>query len=123
METPSYFERGEHYACFRPVAHVSLKEGVDLISVAIAYCGDEKVPRLLVNIEGLTGYKLPETMDRYSMGAQFAAAAKFGLKVVLVAPSEVIDPNRFGVTVAKNRGLDTNVFSSEPEAVAWLLAQ
>jgi len=62
-------------------------------------------------------------MDRYSMGAQFAASAKFGLKVVLVAPPEVIDPNRFGVTVARNRGLDSNVFSSEAEAIAWLLAQ
>jgi len=55
METPAYFERGEHYACFRPVAHVSLKEGVDMISAAIAYCGDEEIQRLLVNNRGADG--------------------------------------------------------------------
>jgi hypothetical protein len=40
---------------------------------------------------------------------------------VLVVNQEMIDPDRFGVTVAMNRGLNGNVFSTEEEAIAWLL--
>jgi hypothetical protein len=32
----------------------------------------------------------------------------------------MIDPAKFGVTVAANRGLVSNVFTTEAEAVAWL---
>ena len=33
----------------------------------------------------------------------------------------MLDPDRFGITVARNRGLFANVFTSETEALAWLL--
>jgi hypothetical protein len=123
METPAHLESEDGYVSYRPIGVVSLKEGVDLISGAIAYCAEKKSSRLLVSVTGLTGYHMPQTMDRYSMGVQFAEASKFGLRVALVAPLEVIDPQRFGMTVAQNRGLDVNVFSSEPEALAWLLSR
>jgi hypothetical protein len=32
----------------------------------------------------------------------------------------LIDPARFGVTLARNRGLMLDVFTSEAEALAWL---
>jgi hypothetical protein len=32
----------------------------------------------------------------------------------------MIDPYRFGVVVARNRGLYAEVFTSEPEAVVWV---
>ena len=38
------------------------------------------------------------------------------VKVAMVVRPELIDPERFGVTVARNRGLFSNAFSSESEA-------
>jgi len=39
----------------------------------------------------------------------------------MVARPEFIDPQRFGVIAAANAGLRADVFSSESEAVSWLL--
>ena len=41
----------------------------------------------------------------------------------MVARAEMIDPNKFGVTVAANRGLVSNIFTTETEARAWLNAR
>ena len=49
------------------------------------------------------------------------ASISHGLHLAIIARPELIDPNHFGVTVASNRGLSANVFTSEPDAIAWLL--
>jgi preprotein translocase subunit YajC len=38
----------------------------------------------------------------------------------MVARAEMIDPKKFGVTVAANSGLVGDVFESEEKALAWL---
>jgi hypothetical protein len=38
----------------------------------------------------------------------------------MVARAEMIDPEKFGVTVAAMRGLASNIFATEAEARAWL---
>jgi hypothetical protein len=38
----------------------------------------------------------------------------------MVAPPELIDPQKFGVTVAANHSMEGNVFVLEADAVAWL---
>jgi len=40
--------------------------------------------------------------------------------MAMVIRAEYIDPEKFGVTVARNSGLNTDVFAQEPEALAWL---
>ena len=40
----------------------------------------------------------------------------------MVARAEMIDPQKFGVTVAENLGLITDVFTLQAEALAWLRA-
>jgi hypothetical protein len=122
MDTPANLEMGEHYATFQPAGKVSFEEAVTLASVAIAFCGEKRIPRLLIDARNLTGFAVPGTFERFHMGESFAAAAKAGLKVVLVVSPEMIDPERFGLTVARNRGLNGNVFSTAEEAITWLLA-
>jgi hypothetical protein len=41
----------------------------------------------------------------------------------MVARAEMIDPRKFGVTVAANRGLMSDIFTTEAEARAWLDAR
>lgn len=43
------------------------------------------------------------------------------LRIAMVIRPEMIDPEEFGVIAGRNAGLDTDVFSAEPEALAWLL--
>jgi hypothetical protein len=43
--------------------------------------------------------------------------------MAIVAREEIIDPQKFGVLVARNAGLNAEVSVSLSEALAWLLAQ
>jgi hypothetical protein len=45
------------------------------------------------------------------------------LRLAVVARPEMIDPHQFGVTVAANRGLVSNIFTAEAEAIAWLASR
>jgi hypothetical protein len=43
------------------------------------------------------------------------------VQLSLVVRPEMIDPEKFGITVARNAGMNADVFPAEPEALAWLL--
>jgi len=69
----------------------------------------------------VTGVSSDLTMnDRFEI-AEHGARAAVKIKVALVAFPELIDPRKFGVTVARNRGLDVDVFTDRSEALRWLL--
>jgi len=77
------------------------------------------VARLMLVATGLDGLPVPTTWERFSLAEEWAQAAR-GVKVAVVCP-RLIDPARFGVTLARNRGLMLDVFTSEAEAaLAWL---
>jgi hypothetical protein len=87
-----------------------------------------RMKKVLVDGRSLTGN--PETLERFHY-SQFAAelVQKFqdrGLSpatrfaYVLVEP--VLDPERFGETVALNRGMLIRVFDNLDDAVRWLAA-
>lgn len=125
MESPSnvprHFEVLTDHARFVPVGRFSLLEAIDLISAAIRFAAEQDIRRLLVNITGLVGLGDLDTFDRYFLNAQFAKDSKRGMKLAMVARPELIDRDKFGVTVARNRGLNANIFSEEREAMEWLL--
>jgi hypothetical protein len=45
------------------------------------------------------------------------------VKIAHVASLEWVQSGKFGVEVARNRGLDAKNFNSEPEALKWLLEE
>ncbi|MDX1440414.1 MAG: hypothetical protein R3284_10985, partial [Rubricoccaceae bacterium] len=51
---------------------------------------------------------------------EWAEAAHGAVRVALLARPEMLDPERFGVTVAANLGFTADAFTSEEEALAWL---
>ena len=79
------------------------------------------VNRLLVDTTGLTGFPSPSVWERFWMASEWAAVVHSAVRLAIVARAELIDPDRFGITVARNRGLFANVFSEEPAAIEWLL--
>lgn len=122
MDTPEHFLLADGYARYCPVGQVTLQQGVNLLSIAIAYARKQGITRLLIDSTGLTGFDPPTTLERFTLGGQIARAAQGSVKVALVVPAVMIDPKKFGLTVARNRGMVGDVFTSEAEALEWLQA-
>lgn len=121
MSELANFEIVGDHAEYRPIGQVSLDQMVQLVTSAIAFAQEQHIEKLLVVTCELTGFKSPSLVDRYDIIQAWAKASGLVVRVALVAPPEMIDPQRFGVTVAANRGFIANIFASEDEALAWLL--
>lgn len=121
MDVPEHFEIGEGHALHRPRGNVSFQEALELLSEAVVYCRENGIQRLLIDTTKLTGFGAPGTVERFSLGERLARDARAAVKVAMVGRPEVLDPSRFGITVARNRGLFSSAFSSESEALKWLL--
>lgn len=120
MEMPDHFTIAGRRGSFRPVGDVSLDVGVELVTQAILYARAQNIRELLVNVTGLTGFDSPSIVDRFMFIEKWAHAAQGRVRMAMVARPEMIDQRKFGVTVAANRGLVADVFTTEEEAVAWL---
>ena len=111
----------EDTAYYRPVGQVSFPEVSKLISTALSVCRKNRIRKLLYNTKGLTGFGVPNTVQRYWFCVQLATNAK-EIIVAVVAQEQMIDPDRFGTTVARNRGAIADIFSSESDAQNWLFS-
>jgi hypothetical protein len=120
MAALEHFKIVDDHAEYRPTGRVALGEGVRLIASAIALAREQQARKLLVVTRGLATTERPTLATRYSMMKQFAEAAKGLVKVAIVTRPAMIDPQKFGVTVAVNSGLALDVFTTEEEALAWL---
>jgi hypothetical protein len=105
---------------FRPRGESSLVKAVELINVAIAYCREQHVSKLLVNGTGLVGIPVPTLVDRFLMVEEWAEKSQGMLVMVLVVHAEYIHPQKFGMRVARDFGLMSDVYSSETPALEWL---
>src|SRR5262245_33973779 len=120
---PENFSITNGYGVFRPVTDAPLHVCVALVDDVIDYCRANRIAKLLVDIYGLTGFPSPSLVDRFWIYCKWAATARGQVVMVLVAPSEMILPDKFGVTMGQNRGFRSNAFPDEAESVAWLLAE
>lgn len=109
-------------AFYRPAGLVSFEQAVALVSAGIAAARRNRVRQLVINTTELTGFEAPDAFDRFLAVVEWAAEAAPGTRLAIVARPELIHPQKFGVLVAANRGLASNVFASEVEARAWLAA-
>ena len=117
---PEDLEMVQGLALYRPVGEVSLQQGVELVTSAIALAREHHVPKLMVDTSGLTGFESPSIITRYCYAKDWAAASRGAVRVALVSRPEMIDPQKFQVMVAANNGFISDVFESEEEALTWL---
>ena len=121
MKTPEHFEVMEGYGCYRLSGHGPLEQAASKVIEVITFCREQRMRNLLIDTTGWTGHKSPDTLERYYVAQAFAEAARREVKVAMVVRPEMMDPEKFEVTVAKNRWMVGNVFDSEQDALAWLL--
>ena len=120
MSKPEQFEILADHSIFRPTGQISLDHAVQLVTSAITFARKQHIRKLMVVTTGLTGFKPPDIVTRYFFIHEWARAAAARVCVAVVARPEMIDPQKFGVIVAANAGLISDVFESDEKALAWL---
>lgn len=121
MRRLQHFEEQVGHAIFRPSGPVSFAEGVELISWAGLRCRAQKIEKLLLDTRGLPAFRPPGLTEQFALAERIAADAQALVTIAHVAGPDWIRFGKFGLIVAKNRGLDASNFSSETEALKWLL--
>ena len=105
---------------YRPSGCISLDETIALVEAALAHARDLGLPQLLADTRNLTGHEPPTTFQRYFLMNRWLEAAAGQVQLALIVRSEMMDPQRFAIKVAENRGFVANAFETEEAAVAWL---
>jgi len=105
---------------YRPVAHVTFEQAVDVVEAGIIRARDLGLADLMVNTSGLSGFAPPSVFARYGMAARWAGASGPLLRVAVVARAELIDAQKIGVLMLQNRGGQGDVFTNEADALLWL---
>ena len=120
MDAPDNFVLDEGRALYRPAGSVSFDEAVALVRAAVAAARRNRVRNLLVDTTALTGFSSPDQFERFLAAVAWAEASRGGMHLAMVARADMIHPQKFGVLVAANLGLVSNIFTTEVEARAWL---
>ena len=123
MHIPEHLEVTERYCRLRVQGAVPLVEAVERVTHAIAFCRDQNIPKLLVDVTRLAELPALTVLDRFLMVEDWADEAKGIVIVAMAARPEHIHPEKFGVKLAADKGLRSEVFTSEHEAREWLVAQ
>ena len=121
MTKLEHFEQKKEYAVFCPVGQASFAEVSELISRAVLRCRKEKIEKLLIDSTGVPKFRPPDMAERFKLAARIASDAESLVKIAHVASPEWVRSGKFGLMVAKNRGLDAKNFTLETAAVKWLL--
>ena len=117
---PERFDITLNHAYFRPVGTMSMEKAVGRINDAIAVARKIGVKKMLVETRGLCGFDPPTAAERFWFIRKWTDTSCGQIRLAVVARPEMIDPEKFGVIVARNRGMVSNVITSEAEATAWL---
>jgi hypothetical protein len=83
-------------------------------------CKSANKNKLLIDAMG--AYTGASLADRYFAGEKAEIFVRYKLaKVAVVVRPERLDPQRFGETAMRNRGVNARVFTSVEDAEEWLL--
>ena len=122
LTPPEFAERVGQRAFYRPVLSASFQEALGLCMTAIRWARDCNCTDMLVNVHGILGIDNLTTFMRYEVAVAWSQAAG-SLRVALVVPENLMDPQKFAMLMAHNRGVNGDVFTSEAEALRWLDAR
>lgn len=110
------------YMYFRCGGVYSITDVRELYERALDTAASEGITAVLIDHRDLVGEPLT-TLQRYELGvhvAKLQSDPARRIRLVIVGNEPFIDPQRFGETVARNRGAIGRVFTDFEEAVAWI---
>src|ERR1700748_1160986 len=115
----SDFEHDGRRAFYRPNGYVEAGYLVDLITHVLHEALDKGIEQALVSITGVIGFESPGPTFRKWAVQRWADAVGGRMTVALVAKPEHVSPHKIGLVVAAEEGLNANIFTDEPDAIAW----
>ncbi len=118
--------REKGYLCAHVTGEFFLAEANDCVVSIFEAVAQHGLQKVLVDCRQLKGE--PTTLERFvhstfavrEMGRFADAGVLRGTRFAYVGNEPLIDRNRFGETVAVNRGLNVKVSLSKQEALQWL---
>jgi hypothetical protein len=119
------FTEKDNYLSVNVSGYFSLSDSKKMLTEALEVLVSKKHFKLFFNVYKVKG-KIT-TMDRYDLG-EYAAIEAINfllnglpkLSVTFYGKEPIIDPERFGELVAKNRGLNIKVTTDKKEALQFL---
>ena len=123
MDMPEHFSVEDRYCRYCPLGPYTLVEAVELVTHAIAWCHEHKMPRLLADVTRIYGFPVPTLIDRFWMVQDWAQAGGSTVTVSMVVHAHYIDPGKFGIRAARDAGLHCDVFPVHDDAIAWLIGR
>jgi len=123
MTLPQHCELVDGILYFRPSGPIGVPVIIDQMLELIKFARGHRTAKLLANLTRIETSVWPNLAQRYFYMRELAGAAQGMVRIAFAMPAEAIDPEKFGVLVGRNAGLDNEVFTNEPEAVAWLSAR
>lgn len=110
------------FTAYRPRGSAPFAEWVDRLMGTLRWAVGTGVRHLLADLTRAESTTPGSTMERHRLGeAGAATGAASGIKIALIGREPFIDAERFGETVAVNRGLNVRVFADEPAGLDWLV--
>jgi len=91
-----------------------------MITDALSSALDAGLREAVIDIRRMTGFESPGPAFRRWAVTLWAETVRGRVRVALVAREEHICPERTGLIVAAEEGLDAETFHDEAAAVAWL---
>lgn len=97
----------------------NLKESIGAFTRVCLYAGEKGLQKALIDCTAVSGEL--STTERFELGetaAAYCCQAGAILRIAVLGRQPVI--NGFGALVASNRGIQTQVFGDQAEALSWL---
>ena len=104
---------------FRVAQTGRLDQAVEAVSGAVTRAREAGLDRLMVVVPE-SGMAPPSAAEHVRMVRRWADLAGGRLRLAVVSPASLMDPERLGVVAARGFGLEGNSFLREDEALAWL---
>lgn len=116
------FEDEQRFVRVRLTGFWAIPKESPLTKPILAECQARKQDLLLIDFSGVENQKL-SLAERFRLGMNALDFAGKLRKIAAVGRPGLVDRQRFGEMVARNRGINIRVFTSLDDATRWLLAE
>jgi hypothetical protein len=116
---PAGVETIDGIGIYRVAGAGRLDQAIEAVSGAVLQARESGVERLMVVVPD-SGLAAPSPAEILRMVRHWAELAGGRMRLAVVSPASMMDPERLGVVAAHAFGLAGESFVHEDEALAWL---